>query len=151
MFKCFYFALLYMSLPYMVLFLVGGGGWDLGGRSFIAFTVQIWRRRGLFWQNGDPISAPFARRRRNRTQVQTLGCPEKCHPRRRRRNQHLPNGIPERGPQGKTEEEAWDWRTGCLILEVPRKNGGGPPRADRARPPQDKWVGRWPKRSPKGG
>ena len=100
---------------------------DPGGRSFIAFTVQIWRRRGLFWQNGDPISAPFARRRRNRTQVQTLGCPEKCHPRRRRRNQHLPNGIPERGPQGKTEEEAWDWRTGCLILEVPRKNGGGDP------------------------
>ena len=25
------------------------------------------------------------------------------------------------------------------------------PGADRARPPQDKWVGRWPKRSPKGG
>ena len=25
------------------------------------------------------------------------------------------------------------------------------PGADRARPPQDKWVGRWPKRTPKGG
>ena len=48
--------------------------------------------------------------------------------RRRSRNENLPNVIPERGPQGKTvEEEAWNWRTGRVILEVPRKNGGGDP------------------------
>ena len=36
--------------------------------------------------------------------------------------------YPREGTPGKTvEEEAWNWRTGRLILEVPRKNGGGDP------------------------